>query len=494
MSSFFLRFTVFLTGMAVMAIELTASRLLAPYFGASLFVWTNIIGVVLLALSLGYYFGGKLADRNRGKTAQKVLYPLILLTGIFVTLIPFIGKPIFLFAYAALPFRNVSVFLVSLIATLLLFTVPFLLLGMVTPLAARISIKKVSNAGSVIGSLYAFSTAGSIVGTFLPVLFTIPFLGSRETFFVFGGLLMLLGIIGMRRMALLGFLMLPIALGLTAQSIHASKNLEFEGESIYNYIRVHKAPDGSRSLLTNEGLGIQSLYHPYRPLTGYYWDKAAVLPAINSAGKDFLIIGSAGGTSARSLHYFFPDLALFGVDIDPLMIRVARRFFGMDKLPIALAIEDGRMFLARQEKSYDFIMVDVYKDELYIPFHVSTREFFELVKKRLTENGSMVMNIASLSRDSAVAMLLKNTVTAVFPFVYEWRAENSYNSLLFAFQQKPDFEKAQNDELGLELRMLLASVFPNLKKLEFDPGRDVATDNKSALEFLTEKMVVSEVL
>lgn len=494
MSRFFLSLTVFVTGMAVMAVELTASRLLAPYFGASLFVWTNLIGVVLLALSLGYYFGGKLADKKGGKLAQKMLFPLILITGILITIIPLVGKPIFLFAYQAIGQRATGIFLSSLIATLILFTIPLLLLGMVTPLAARLGMTKLNTAGSVIGSLYAFSTIGSIVGTFLPVLLTIPFFGSRETFFLFGGILILLGTIGLRRMALLPLLLLPLVLFIIPTAIHANPNLEFEGESIYNYIRVQKGQNGERALLTNEGQGVQSLYHPYRILTGYYWDTVALLPALNPGGKKFLIVGTGGASSARMLHRFFPNLELYGVEIDPLMQKIAEEFFDAGKIPMKVALADGRMFLEHTSEQYDFMMIDVYKDELYIPFHLATKEFFTLVQSRLTGQGSMVMNIAALSSDSDLLQVLRNTVTAVFPYVYEYRAPNSYNSLLFAFTSEPNFAALPLETHSLELRTLLGQILRGIKRVEFDSSRGVALDNRSPIEFLTEKMVFSEAL
>lgn len=492
MNRYFLYTTVFVTGMAVMAVELTASRLLAPYFGASLFVWTNIIGVVLIALSFGYYIGGKLADRNEGKLASKILYPIIFITGILITLIPFIGKPIFLFAYSAIPQKNVSIFLSSLIATLILFLIPLLLIAMVTPLAARLGMKKLDTAGSVVGSLYAFSTLGSIIGTFLPVLVTIPFLGSRETFYLFGGILIFLGVLGMRRFILLGSLILPLILLLMPNAIHANPSLAFEGESIYNYIRVHRNRDGAKSLLTNEGLGIQSYYHPFRILTGYYWDAAAFLPLVNPDGKKYLIIGTAGASSARIIHHFFPNLELEGVEIDPMMISVGKKFFASDDIPMKIFENDGRVFLDQTKKKYDFIMVDVYRDELYIPFHLATKEFFDLVKARLTERGSMIMNIAAIE-DSEMLRLLKNTVTASFPIAYEYRAPGSANSLIIAFREKPDFSKIIPANLPLDLRTLIQQILREIQIISHDPSQDFAIDNLSAIEFLTEKMIFSEI-
>lgn len=496
MPPFFLSLTVFITGMSVMAVEITASRLLAPYFGASLFVWTNLIGVVLLALSLGYFFGGRLADFKKGENAKKILYPLILITGMLVALIPFAGKPVFLFAYRSIVNQNIGIFLSSLIATFILFTIPLLLLGMVNPLAAKLSLTKMETAGRVFGSLFAFSTIGSIVGTFLPVLVTIPFLGSRETFYLFGGVLILLGIIGMRRMMLVGFLALPLALFLLPLQIHANPRLEYEEESVYNYVRVEKDEAGSHFLLTNEGLGIQSIYHPSRTLTGYYWDAAAAMPVLNPSGKNFLFIGVAGGSSARIVHKFFPYIKLEGVEIDPLMADVAKRFFGFSDIPLKLNIGDGRMFLQNlpEEKRYDFTMVDVYKDELYIPFHLATKEFFELLRSRLTSKGMIMMNIASVSEKSELLHVIANTAAAVFPHVYAWRAPNSYNSVLVAFNERPDFSAVSLEALPFDLRFFLQRIFREIAPVVFMPAAEISTDNHSALEFLTEKMVLQKAL
>ncbi|MBI2453646.1 fused MFS/spermidine synthase [Candidatus Peregrinibacteria bacterium] len=494
MPRFFLYLTVFITGMAIMAIELTASRLLAPYFGASLFVWTNVIGVVLIALSLGYYIGGRLADRDQGRFAEKILHPLIFAAGIAVCLIPFFGKPIFLLAYRSISAYNTPIFLTSLASTFILFTIPLLILGMVNPLAARIGIQKLSDAGRVVGSLYAFSTIGSISGTFLPVMLTIPFLGSRETFFLFGGVLIALGVLGIGKKALFLFLAIPAVLFASSSKIHADSSVEYEGESIYNYIRVRKDASDTRYLLTNEGQGTQSLYHPSRILTGYYWDAATLLPALNRKGKDFLILGTAGASSARVLYHYFPWLQLEGVEIDPLMIQVARRFFSADQIPMPIHLSDGRILLSQSSKKYDFVMVDVYKDEFYIPFHLATREFFELVRDRLNPNGSMAMNIAVSSQSSELLGMIKNTVAAVFPYTLVVREPASSNFLIYGFFEKPDLRASLFEDLPLDLRSVLTGISKNITSFSFDSLEPIATDNLSPLEWFTEKMVLSEAL
>ncbi len=482
--------------MAVTAVELTASRLLAPYFGASLFIWTNIIGVVLIALALGYYIGGKVADRNEGKNAKKILYPLIFTTGVLISLIPFLGKPIFLLGYQAISAQSLSIFLPSLLVSLLLLALPIAILGMVSPLVARSALHGMHDAGKVIGSLYAFSTVGSIVGTFLPVLLTIPFFGTRETFYIFGATLIALGAFGTTKKQLLIFLILPAVLLLLPGNIHAQRSILHEDESPYNYVRVEEGNDGTRYLVTNEGLGIQSLYHPDRVLTGSYWDVPAVLPLLRPAGKDFLIIGAAGSSTARILAEYFPNLKLHGIEIDPLMQQMAERFFPKSTEHIDVTISDGRVFLQHAPQKYDFIMVDVYKDELYIPFHLATAEFFGQIKTALTDNGMMIMNIAAGKKDPRVKDLILNTVTSEFPFVYQYELPSTFNTMVFASTTdlKDQFKQLAQISIPAPLQTVVSEVTAGVTPVLFNPESSIATDNNSPLELFTELMLLKEVL
>lgn len=488
MTKGFLYATVFIAGMSVMAVELTASRLLAPYFGASLFVWANLIGVVLVALSMGYYWGGKRADRNKGQGARRDLFLFILGTGILVGAIPWIAGPVFRFAYGLAPRTGLFIFFPSLISILVLFTVPLVFLGMVAPLAARVGIREINSAGRIVGSLYAVSTAGSVVGTFLPVFVTIPLWGSRETFCLFGILLILLGGAGLKKWALPALLCLPLVWTLAVPKGHGRPDIEFERESVYNLVRVRKLPKDFRALIVNEGIGAQSVYHPVRVLTGLYWDGAALLPLLRPTGKNFLFIGLAGGTSARAVNYFFPDLELEGVEIDPVIVEAGRKFLGLGRIPIAVHTGDGRAFLEETEKEYDFIMVDVYHDNLFIPFHMATREFFETVRRRLALQGAMVMNVFSPRGETDMLRLIKNTVTSVFPFVYEYRVKD-LGSLLYAFPERPEPDRALAQGANRDLKNLALKILGEWKPVLPDPGGTVSRDDKPLIEILSAKSI-----
>src|SRR5437868_12811612 len=185
---------VIVAGACSLAVELSASRLLAPYFGTSLFVWANLIGLILLYLTLGYYLGGRLADRF---PRPGVLYTLTTLAAFLISLIPFLSKPILGWSQSSFASYSVGVFYGSMIAVILLFAAPMILLGCVSPFAIRLRIEQLGKSGRTAGQLYAISTAGSILGTFLPVLWLIPTIGTYRTFFVFAVSLLLVSIIGL---------------------------------------------------------------------------------------------------------------------------------------------------------------------------------------------------------------------------------------------------------------------------------------------------------
>lgn len=485
MNRHFLRLTVFLTGLVVMAVELTASRLLAPAFGSSLFVWTNLIGVVLFALSAGYYFGGKLADRHGGSKARGYLFGVIFLTGILITLVPLVSQPVFGFSYRTLLGAGHSVLLTSLVATGILFAVPLLLLGMVTPLAARIALQELKTAGSVVGQLYAFSTVGSLVGTFLPVLVMIPHIGSEPTFFFCGGGLMLLGLVGLKRPLLIVLLPLPLLVAWLIKG-PLPVGTVFRGESVYSHVEVREMPSGTRMLLTDEGIGAQSIYHPQEILTGMYFDYAALLPLLYPEGRNFLFVGLGAGTSARIVAHFFPKISLTGVEIDPLLLTLGQRFFALDEIPVETVVADARVFLEQSGRRYDFIMVDVYKADGTIPFHLATREFFETVKSRLTPHGILYLNTSIPTADSKLVQVFQNTLAAVFPYTYESRLK--FNSLFFAFKEPLVRERLASGQVPKQLQSHAAQL-ARAKPIPFDPGGPVSQDAHSQVELLSGQLI-----
>ena len=188
-----------MAGMSVMTIEMTASRLLTPYFGSSLFIWTNIIGIIMIALTIGCYWGGRIADKY---ASERLLYIIILAAGSYVSLVPLLASPIISVMLRAITEHPLSVFYTSFLSILPLFVVPFMFLGMVTPYIIKLRSRQVASVGHIAGKVTACSTSGSIIGTFIPVFLTIPFLGTKKTILLFALLLITTAIIGLGKEAL----------------------------------------------------------------------------------------------------------------------------------------------------------------------------------------------------------------------------------------------------------------------------------------------------
>lgn len=360
----YLYFTVFCTGAIILALELTASRLLAPYFGASLFVWANVIGIVLIALSIGYELGGRIADK---RPEAEVLYRIVLVAGLIVAGTQAISRPILESVGQALQNLQVLVVAGSFISVIVLLAIPLLLLGMMSPFAVRLVNREVSTTGRSAGSLYAFSTVGSIAGTFLTAFVLLPYVGVQETIFGCALLLVLLGITGSRlRKALWPLLLVPVAAyALQIVVRQDDPRVVFEKDSFYQHVRVIDE-GGIKYLVHNEGMGVQSVYDPKNPLTGAYWDFMGVVGALRPVQKKkVLVLGLAGGTIPRLYHEVLGsqyDLEMTGVEIDPVVYAAARKEMALDNLPLEVIIGDGRMALQKSEASYDVILADAYSN------------------------------------------------------------------------------------------------------------------------------------
>ncbi len=273
----FLYVLVFVVGTGSLGAEIAVARLMAPFFGASTIVWANTIGVVLVALSLGYWLGGRLADRN---PSLQGLCRIVLLAAVLLAAVPFVARPFLDISVDALDSISAGAFVGSLLAVLALIAIPVLLLGAASPYALRLAVPDVEHAGRIAGRLYAISTAGSLVGTMLSSLLLIPVVGTQRTFLVFALA------IGATAIAGLGLRFAPVAALLAAAiaipvgTVRASDDGEviYETETETQYAQVVEEPDGDRILQLNEGQAIHSLYKPGSYLTGRYWDGLIVMP------------------------------------------------------------------------------------------------------------------------------------------------------------------------------------------------------------------------
>ena len=456
----FLLAAVLIGGISTLGVELSASRLLAPFFGTSQLIWANVIGLTLIYLTIGYRVGGRLADR---RPEQRLLGLILLAAGLATAIIPLVARPILAWSAVAFSTFSVGVFVGSLFGVLLLFSVPIILLGMVSPFAIRLSMRDVASAGSTAGSLYALSTIGSIVGTFLPVLVLIPALGTSRTFYIFALLLVVTGAIGMRRPAamlaipavlILAFLQLGVR-GIREPFCSGCTSL-YEEESFYNYIQVarsNRGPGGSEQLglILNEGQAIHSIYNtryaqtqnPADLLTLGPWDFFNIAPYVypgrtRDEVDGLLLVGSAAGTVPKQfLAFYGADARIDAVEIDPAIVRVGRRYFAMEDLEApnyTTYTEDGRIFLQRTSNTYDLIGMDAYRQP-YIPFQLTTQEFFEAVSARLTERGVAVVNAGKPGSDYRLVHVLATTMRSVFPQVFILDVPTFGNSIIIGVKQ-----------------------------------------------------------
>ncbi len=490
----FLYVTEFFAGMSVMAVELGASRLLAPYFSSSQIVWTIIIGTIMIAMALGNVYGGRSADKN---PSPDRLYGRILVAAVWIAAIPVLGKYVVLGISAVVIFAVDTNFLIwaAFAACMVIFVFPLFLLGTVTPSLAKYSVDSLEDSGRTVGTLGAFNTIGSIIGTFVPTFVTIPAVGTSITFLLFAGILLLLGVLyfasrrkGVVKSAVAAALfMVCCILGRSNSFAFWEQGLAYEGESVYNYLQVKE--DSNRVILsTNVLFGVQSVLMKETGLTGMYYDYAMAAPLMTGqedpADCEMLILGMGTGTYATQCRRYFGDMKIEGVEIDERITDLAREYFALPE-DVKVTTYDGRAFLNVIDRRYDVIMVDAYQD-ITIPFQMSSVEFFTLVKEHLKEDGVMVVNMNMRgSREGNINQYLADTISSVFDQVYTADVSGSTNRELFASDNPAMVDHL---EIAMEklpegrLEELMGQVRQGLEP--YVAGNHVMTDDKAPVELL----------
>lgn len=483
----------FITGAAGLGLEISASRLLAPHFGSSTVVWSSIIGVVLLALSAGYFVGGKLAEKD---LSEHILLRIVLASGVLTLCIPLFAPGFLTMLSTQLATQHVGLFLIggSVLTSLLLFGLPVFLLGCVSPYLLSLLTKKLGHVGSTSGQLFAISTLGALIGTFLPTLVLIPSIGTRYTIVSFGSALILTGLPGIRRKQKIGTILLIISIIGGSSIISAPRKATLaEAESTYQYIAITEPVAGTRHMQFDAGFGVQSVYTKNSLFTGLYYDYASLLPTLldleDSSPKRALIIGLAGGTIPRQLHTLYGNsIQIDAVEIDQTSIQLAKQFMGIKNIPLTIYNQDGRLFLNQSKDTYDFIYVDAYQNELQIPWALTTQEFWKEVQSHLTATGIAAMNIAAIgSRQNSLASTIANTESSVFPHVYEMELEHRRNAshLAVMSQQKLDFSKLLiSEKIPDEFTAAAGFLSQIATEYRHDSAKSVLTDDKAPLEWL----------
>ncbi|MDY2880219.1 MAG: fused MFS/spermidine synthase [Candidatus Borkfalkiaceae bacterium] len=505
----FLYATEFVSGMSVMAVELGASRLLAPYFSSSQIIWTIIIGTIMIAMALGNVWGGRMADK---KPNPDFLYGRIALAGVWIALIPVLGRYVIAGISLLLALFVESGFLVwaSLLSCLVLFVFPLMLLGSVSPALVKFSVSALNENGRTVGELNALNTIGSILGTFLPTFVTIPAVGTLLTFVIFAALLLAVSgvyFIGFRKKwrktVISAVLVLVCGVSSVFSSFSFWEDTTYEGESIYNYLKVYE-DDSAVYFSTNVLFGVQSMKMKKGGLTGGYYDYALAAPLMADVyGKedfDILILGLATGTYASQCLEYFGHVTIEGVEIDRKITDLAEEYFDLPE-EVDVTVDDGRAYLFSgkgKDKKYDVIMVDAYQD-ITIPFQMSTVEFFTLVKDHLKENGVMVLNMNMYSdEEGSINSYLADTSAVVFSEVCYARIED--NRELFASDNPEMLDVFASSLFSVQDRDLRNCLSGALNKFrqngKYVGGDLILTDDKAPVELLgirlIDNMIASE--
>jgi spermidine synthase len=499
---------VFVSGMSSLAIEMAASRLLGNVFGTSNLVWASIIGLILIYIAVGNFFGGRWADRS---PSMGLFYRIILWAGFSSCLIPVIARPILRFAANGFDHLQLGALAGSFLVILILMCVPIILMGTISPFAIKLAIQDTQTVGNISGRIYGVSTFGSFLGTFLPVLILIPLLGTYRTFLSIGGILMLLALWGIFRH--LGWrsgfyhcvtFLLVIGLwiwGLPG-TVKSSEGMIYETESAYNYIQVLEE-NGYHLLRLNEGQGIHSIYHPEYINYAGPWEQVLVAPFFNTPPYELdrieriAIVGLAAGTTARQASAVFGDIPIDGYEIDPKIVEVGRTYFGMTMPNLNVIVQDGRWGLSKSSYQYQIISIDAYRPP-YIPAHMTTQEFFQVAYDRLTPDGVMVINVGRAPSDRRLVDALSTTILTVFPSLHVMDVPNSFNSIIFATKtptmesnliENINYLAQQEPPIHELLQYAMATAYMNLQPAP--ASTLVFTDDKAPVEWITNNMVIN---
>ncbi len=461
--------TVFVCGAAVMCLEILGFRMLPPYFGSSIYVTGSLISIFLLALSLGYYLGGRIADK---KPSPKVLGLVILGSGVLIALLAYYFRPL----CQTIESWGWHTRWGSLLASTLLFVIPATLLGMVSPFAIRLSTLAIGDVGKTAGNLYAISTVGSVVGTLATSFYLIALIRLHLIIVGLGVVLSLLGLalFSFRPRVLLFLLLLsPLAHAWWMVDLSSFKVLETK-ESLYHYILIGEDKNWrvmQFNRTVQSGISKKDKITSIAPYTDGFHLGLILVPN----AKKVLFIGCGGATGPRQFRGLYPDLQIDIAEIDPDVVKLAKKYFYLtedDKLKVY--VEDGRVFLNRSKEKYDIIIMDAYFAEA-IPFHLTTKEFLEIVKKRLQPGGVIICNVIGSVRGvkskypRSQYKTLRRVFSTVyfFPVIHEYEKPENYdgeisrNIILVA----TDGKKLSKSQIVDRARKLQKDIIPFLTSI-----------------------------
>jgi spermidine synthase len=465
---------VFVSGAVLMALEIAGSRVLAPHFGSSIFVWGSLISVVMTALSIGYYWGGWLSTRE---PSYGKLVLLLMIPGIAVFFLPFLYPTI----NEWIAMRDFGTRMNPLIACSVLFLLPGVFMGTISPYVIRLAATQLHRVGSTAGTLYAVSTAGSIFGTLLTAFYLIPVLGVSKIIHTLGIILIALSglvvpLIRLRRVSP-ARVIAAASVAFTVAGVlwvpHGWTKTLLQKDTFYHRIRIEEDDEARYMYFDRTLQSAMNLKDP-TALRLIYSRYTSLGFTFRPDAKKMLIIGLGGGSIPKKVQKEFPHMEIDAVEIDPEVIKMAKDFFHVkeNKL-LRLHAQDGRLFMARTPHHYDIILLDAYFTDA-MPFHLATREFFELAQRKLTPNGIVVANLISAvtGPSGKIVRAFARTQRQVFPQTYIFAARRPDNVSLNTIQNvivvaTRDKQRVDIKEIVKRANALNRGLFP-------EPIQDIA--------------------
>jgi len=490
---YLLEVIVFVCGALVMVFELVGTRVLGPYVGTSLFVWTSLIGIILGSLSLGYFLGGKLSDRQ----PNYLYFGQIILAAGFVILITAISKD-FILRYLAHLFYDIR--WMAVLASVVLFAPGSFFLGMVSPFAVKLKLQVLQKSGSTVGNLYAISTIGSIAGTFLGGFYLIPVFGSSSlVFFIAMALLLTASLIFIliRKWTEAIFAVSLLAVNVWFFQRMQSKMQSFvDTDTLYNRVMIYNATDAksgkpvkilrindersSAIFLNDDSLVFQ--YLKYYDLVSYF----------NPGFRKVLMVGGSGYAYPGHFLKKYPLKKIDVVEIDPELTKLARKYFRLkNNQRLNIFHEDARTFFNRNRNKYDAILIDVFNSQFTLPFQLTTLEFIQHQFDALSDSGIVFVNIISSIGSKSNEFLLSEAKT--FEKVFK-------KVLFFAVDNPKDGQQIQNIMLValknpknvvnlISTDSLTNGFLSNKIELMIPENAPVLTDDYAPVEYFVSKMI-----
>jgi len=490
-----LEITVFVCGAVVMIFELVGSRVLGPYFGTSTFVWTSLIGIILGSLSLGYYLGGKMADK---KASLNILSFVIFLSAIFIGFTILSKNSLLVFLQTNIRDIRIS----SIIASLILFLPTSVLLGIISPYSTKLKLDNLNNSGSVVGNFSAISTAGSIFGTFLSGFYLIPRFGTNNLLIMLSIILILVSLAISTKQLIkikLFTLMMVIVCGVTISNLNfmSQKNGFIDIDTAYNRIWIYDYKDTMTGKLVKQ-MGINnenhsSMFLDSDELVNEYAKYYRLAKYFNPNFKKTLMIGGAGYSYPKDFLKKYPEATIDVVEIDPKVTELAKKYFNLKENPkLTIYHEDGRVYLNRTQEKYDVIFGDAFSSRYSLPYQLTTKEAIQKKFDILNNQGIVILNIISSMEGEKSLFLRAEYVTyrSIFPQVFLFpvrdfdNGEEVQNIILVALKSKDKQNIAFNSD-DLELNGYLQHLW----KKEIDTNIPILTDDYAPVDYYINKVI-----